>query len=236
MRNAKSTTTAVISRLCAILAFGAMANLSAGWVRADPPESKPAADAKPAEAKPAAAPVDSPEVKEVRDQLIDWDKNDAKMTLEQERKCYHTDNDKEAQFMDFVAHENWEESKTQQAVRDKWGPEAEAKFAHLLSGSTIEDDQVCDIKVDGNHAVATWSNIKDSTPLTLVKIDGKWLVDGHAMYEEAVKDDPAKAPEQHGTARIMKQATADIADGKFDDADGFLSDFKAKLGQSQDGN
>lgn len=184
----------------------------------------------------ADAPADNPEVKAVRDVLLDWDKNDAKWSLEQERKCYHTENDKEATYLDFVAHENWEEAKLQQAVRDKWGAEAEAKFAHFLTASTLEDDQVCEIKVDGDHATVTWADIKDSTPLAMIKVDGKWLVDGHAMYQEATKDDATKAPDMHPTGKVMKQAVADIAAGKFDDVDEFMADFKTKYTASPDEN
>jgi hypothetical protein len=184
----------------------------------------------------ADAPADTPEVKTLRDLLLDWDKNDAKWSLEQERKCYHTTTDKEATYLDYIAHENWEEAKLQQAVRDKWGADAEAKFAHFLSASTLEDDQVCEIKIDGDNATVTWANIKDSTPLKMVKVDGHWLVDGHALYEEAVKEDPTKAPNQPPMGKIMKQSAADIAAGKFDDIDEFMSDFKAKYTADPDGN
>jgi hypothetical protein len=206
-----------IFRVCAIVAFSAVATLCGTHAHAD-------------------APVDTPEVKAVRDLLLDWDKNDPKMSLEEARKCYHTTNDKEATFFDYIAHENWEEAKLQQAVRDKWGAQAEAKFAHYQGGSTLEDDQICQIKVDGDHATVTWPDIKDATPLQLIKVDGKWLVDGHALYEEAVKDDPTKAPAQPANAKLYKQAAADIVAGKFDDVDEFISDFKAKSAASTDGN
>jgi len=195
-------------------------------LRADAPATKPVA---------AADNGDSPEVKVVRDTLLDWDKNTFKHTLEQERKLYHTTNDREASFMDFVAHENWEESKTQEVVRQKWGAEAEAEFAHFLAGSTLEDDRNCKIKVDGDHATVTWENIKDSTPLHLIKVDGHWLVDGHAMYEEATKDDPTKEPDQIPTVKLMKQFAEDIKAGKYDDADAFMDDVKSKF-KPGDGN
>ena len=54
---------------------------------------------------------------------------------------------------------------------DKWGVDAEAKFAHLLSASTIDDDKQCTIKMDGDHATASWDNIPGSSPLSLVKVN-----------------------------------------------------------------
>jgi hypothetical protein len=184
--------------------------------------------------QPTILPVDTPEVKAVRDSLLQWDKDEGKMSLEEVRKLYHTDNDREAVYMDWLAHENWEEGKTEQAIRDKWGSAAAAEFAHLQDGSTYEDDQVCDIKVDGDRAVASW-NIKDSTPLPMIKVDGKWFVDGHAMFEQGLKDNPNMETDRQSTGKLMKSARDDIEQGKFDDADSFLADFKKKL-TSPDGN
>jgi hypothetical protein len=180
--------------------------------------------------QPTTKPVDTPEVKVVRDTLLQWDKDEGKMSLEQVRKLYHTDNDREAVYMDWLAHENWEEGKTEQAIRDKWGNAAAAQFAHLQDGSTFEDDQVCDIKVDDDRAVATW-NIKDFTPLPMIRVDGKWLVDGHAMFEQGLKGNPKMETDRQSTGKLMKSARDDIEQGKFDDADSFLADFKKKLGE-----
>ena len=219
----KPSTTSRLTLPRLILALGITAGLPCGVFAADAPATQP-----------AAANGDSPEVKIVRDTIIDWDKTVFKHTLEQERKLYHTSDEKEAKFMDFVAHENWEESKTQEIVRQKWGAEAETNFAHFFAGSTMADDKVCKIKVDGDHATISWDNIKDSTPLQLVKVDGHWLVDGHAMYEEATKDDPTKEPDQPPTAKLMKQFADDIKAGKYEDADAFMDDLKSKL--KADGN
>ena len=57
---------------------------AAPLLRADAPATQPAADAQ----------KDSPEVKVIRDIILDADKNDAKRTLEQVRKEYHTENEK----------------------------------------------------------------------------------------------------------------------------------------------
>jgi hypothetical protein len=213
--------------MTALVITGITLTALASMALADPPATQPGT-------QPGKPDADSPEVKAVRDQLVQWDKTQATNTLEQERKTYHTENDKEAQYLDFVAHDNWEEGKAQKAVRDKWGPDVEAKFAHIIGASTQEDDAVCGITVDGNSATATWDNIKGATPLKLIKVDGHWLVDGHALYAEAVKDDPNSPPVENPSGPMMKQVVKDIADGKFDDADSFLADFKAKLGQ--DGN
>ena len=208
-----------------ILTMGVATAIPCTSLRADAPATKPAA---------VADNGDTPEVKVVRDTLLDWDKNMFKHSLEEERKLYHTTNDKEATFMDSVAHQNWEESKTQEAVRQKWGAEAEANFAHFLQGSTLADDKVSKISVDGDHATVTWEKIEGSTPLPLIKVDGHWLVDGHAMYEEATKDDPTKEPEMPPTVKLMKQFADDIKAGKFEDADAFMDEFKSKL--KLDGN
>jgi hypothetical protein len=183
---------------------------------------------------PATQPSDAPEVKAIRDQLLDWDKKAPTMSLEETRKEFHSDNDKEARYLDFMAHESWEAAKTQQAVRDKWGAEAETRFAHLLGSSTAEDDQVCTIKVDGDHATVSWDNIKNSSPVAMIKVDGHWFADGHALYAQATADNPNQEPEQHPMGKVMKQAREDLTAGKFDDADAFIADFKSKIGA--DGN
>ena len=199
---------------------------------ADPPATRPAAIS----STQAAARDDTPEVKAIREVLIGWDKTTPKNSLEDERNSYHCDNQKEARFMDFLARENLEESRVQQAVRDKWGVEAEAKFAHFLGGTTLEDDRVCTIKIDGEHAQVNWDTISEGSPLPLIKVDSHWLVDVHALYAQAVKDDPTSEPQTHSAARVMKQAMADIVSAKFDGFDSFFDDFKGKYGSLPDGN
>jgi hypothetical protein len=178
--------------------------------------------------QPVGSPADSPDVKAIRDQLLKWDKEAADMSLEDMRKTYHTENDREAKYLDFVAHETWEACKTEKAVREKWGADADAKFSHSIGMSTFEDDQKADIKIDGDHATVTWS-YKESTPLSMIKVDGHWLNDAHAMFEAGLKEDPNIESEKHSQAKLMKQARDDISAGKFDDADAFIADFKTKL-------
>ena len=183
---------------------------------------------------PATQPADSPAMKEVRQQLLDWDKQTGKMSLEEVRKTFHTENDREATYFDWVAHEAWEASKTELAVREKWGPEGDAKFLHVQGGTTVEDDQACDINVDGNHAIASWK-IEGTTPLPMIKIDGHWLVDGHATFERLRKDDPNPETDKHDSAALMKQARQDIDSGKFDDVDSFIADFQKKATAAPEG-
>ena len=122
----------------------------------------------------------------------------------------------------------WEEGKTQFAVRSKWGPKTEAEFAHANSTDTIEDDQTAEIKVDGNTAVVIFTT-KEISPTSLIKVDGHWLVDIHAMFDLVIKDDPQGDKDHVSTGKLMKQLRADIAAGKFDDADSFINDFQARL-------
>jgi hypothetical protein len=186
--------------------------------------------------QPATAPVaDDPAVKEVRDTLLGWDKTGADMSLEQTRKLLHADNEREMLYADYLAHESWQETKTQEAVRRKWGSEIEAKFAHLCGSSTLEDDQAADIKVTGDHAAVNWP-IKELSTQYLVKVDGKWVVDIHPSFVAQLKDDPLLDKHHVHTARMMKQAAEDIVAGKYDDADSFLADIKEKLSEVGSGN
>jgi hypothetical protein len=184
---------------------------------------------------PTTAPIDSPAEKEVRQQIIAWDNDMPKMSLAECRKCYYTQTDREAVYTDWQAHENWEANKTEQAVRDKWGPEADAKFAHVAGYSSREDDAVCHIKVDGNRATLTW-DLKDMTPEILIKIDGHWLIDQHSEFADWLKTDPTMETDRRSTGKLMRQAREDIAGGKFDDADAFIADFKNKWENPQPEN
>jgi hypothetical protein len=184
---------------------------------------------------PATMPADSPAEKEVRQQMIAWDNDMPKMSLEQCRKCYYTQTEREATYADWQAHENWEANKTEQAVRDKWGPDADAKFAHIAGYSSREDDAVCHIKVDGNKATGTW-DLKDMTPEILIKIDGHWLIDQHSEFDDWLKTNPTMETDRRSTGKLMQQAREDIASGKFDDADAFIADFKNKWENPQPGN
>jgi hypothetical protein len=204
-----------------------------GWLmphalRADGPATQPAA-------APSTQPADSPDVKEVRQQLLQWDADEAKMSLVDYRKTYHTENDREAEYADYLAHDTWETGKTEQAVRDKWGADADQQFCRLVGFSTREEDAVCAIKVDGNHATASWDNIKDMKPEKLIKVDGHWLTDVHAMWDDWIAEDPTMETDRRPTGKLMKQARDDISDGKFDDADSFVKDLQAKM-QATDPN
>jgi hypothetical protein len=177
---------------------------------------------------PTTAPADSPAVKEVRDTFIDWNKKCAGWTLAQVRQIFHTTTDREAIFADFTAHEVWEESRTQRAVLEKWGAEVEAKFAHADGTDTVTDDLAADITVDGDHATVTFK-VKEIQAVPMIKVGGHWLMDMHAMCEGLEKANPDYDKNLTGTAKLMKQAAADITANKFDDADAFLADIKPKL-------
>jgi hypothetical protein len=198
-------------------------------LRADEPATQPAA------AVPSTQPADSADVKEVRQQMLEWDADLAKMSLADFRKTFHTENDREAEYADFLAHDTWEAGKTEQAVRDKWGADADQQFCRLVGFTTREEDATCTIKVDGNHAVASWDNIKDMKPEKMIKVDGHWQSDVHAMWDDWIAENPNMETDKNPIGKKMKQARDDIAAGKFDDADSFVGDLKAKM-QAPDAN
>jgi hypothetical protein len=183
--------------------------------------------ADPTATQPTTLPADTPAVAELRQQLLDWDVNTPKMSLEEFRKTFHTENEREATYCDFLAIDNLETLKTEQAVRDKWGPAADAKFAHMTGMSTAEDDRVCHISVDGNHATVSW-DLDGMKPEKFIKLDGHWLADNHTMFADWLKDDPTMETDKNPTGKLMKQVRSDIAADKYDDADGFIADFKKK--------
>ena len=183
--------------------------------------------ADPAATQPSTMAADTAEVKEIRRQLLELDNTMPKMSLEEVRKTFHTANNHEATYADYLAHEVWEANKTEQAIRDKWGPSADEKFARITQFTTREDDAVCHIAVDGNTAIVSW-DIKDMTPEKMIKEDGHWQMDMHAMWDDWIKNDPNLESDKRSTIKIMKQAREDIAAEKFDDADAFIADFKSK--------
>jgi hypothetical protein len=184
-----------------------------GTTRAEDPTTAPAGEA------------DKAAVKQIRESLEHWNKACADWSLADVRKIYHTENEREATYADYVAHECWEDAKTQKLVRDKWGAEAEAKFAHIFGTDTLEDDLSADITVNGDHATVQWKT-KDIQRTPMIKIDGNWVIDIHPIFQDALKNNPHVDENPLTTGKLMKQAATDIKDGKFDDADSFLADFK----------
>jgi hypothetical protein len=185
--------------------------------------------------QPTTRLADSPQVQAVREQLLAWDRDYPKMSLEECRKTYYTQSDREAVYCDWEAHESWEANKTEQAVRDKWGPEADAKFAHIIGYTSREDDAVCHIQVEGDHAIISW-DMKDMTPEKLVRVDGHWLIDMHSLFADRLKDDPNTETNRYSTGKMMARARQEIDSGKFDDADSFIADFKNKWDNPPPGN
>jgi hypothetical protein len=184
---------------------------------------------------PATQSAESAEIKEVRRAILDRDDAAPKMSLQDYRKTYFTQNDREAIFCDRQAHDAWEAGRTEEAVREKWGVAADAAFAHQCGFTSPEDDQVCHVKVDGDHAVISW-DLKGTEPEELIKVDGQWLTDMHAMFERHLKENPDFDSMRFPIAKLFKDARADIDSGKFDDVDSFLADFKTKMEMPQVGN
>jgi hypothetical protein len=172
--------------------------------------------------------ADTPAQKEVRDAMLNWDDNASKLSLADFRKTFHTENEREAVYADYAAHHEWEVLKTEMVIRQKWGPEADAQFAELMGFTTREQDLSAHIEVNGDHAVITW-DIKDSHPDHMIKVDGKWQDDIHGLWDDMVADNPNFETEHPATNPLMKQIRADIADGKYDDADSCIKDVKTKL-------
>jgi predicted RNA-binding protein Jag len=173
--------------------------------------------------------------KEVRDRMLDWDDNAFKLSLVDFRKTFYTENEREATYADYLAHDQWEVLKTEMAIRQKWGAEADAQFASMMGFTTREQDLAAHIEVTDNHAVITW-DIKDSRPDKMIKVDGKWLDDVHALWDQMLADDPNFETNHVTNAPLMKQIRADIADGKYDDADSCIKDIKTKLENPNPGN
>lgn len=118
--------------------------------------------------------------------------------------------------------------KTEQEVHNKWGPDADTQFCRVVESTTREEDQACDLKVDGDHAVATW-NIKGIQPEKLIKVDGHWMSDIHGMWNDWIAQNPSMESDKHPLGPTMKQARTEIEDGKFDDVDSFVRDLRMKM-------
>jgi hypothetical protein len=179
-------------------------------------------------AGPTSAPVaDAPGVHELRDTLVKWNTDCASWTEPEFRKLYHTVNPREATLTDFQARDDYEQSKTQKLIRDKWGPAAEARFAHLYLTDTAEDDQTADITITGDHALIIWK-VQDIEKTHMIKTAGRWLMNVHPTFEQELAADPNPKEDDVKIESLMRQATADITAGKYKTATAFLADFEPK--------
>jgi hypothetical protein len=185
---------------------------------------------------PTTAPIaDTPAVKELRDTLIQWNTVCSTWTEADYRKLYYTANPKESAHTDYEARQDWEQGKTQQLIREKWGPLIEARFAHAYSTDTIEDDQTAQITVNGDHATIVWQE-KVIEKTQMIKVDGHWLMDMHATFDRDLVEDPEPEKDGEKMENLMKQCAADIAVGTFKDPNAFIRDFEKKYDLLMDGD
>jgi hypothetical protein len=185
---------------------------------------------------PTTAPsADTPDVKELRDTLIGWNKVCSTWTEADYRKLYYTTSAKESTHTDYEARQDWEQGKAQQLVRDKWGPIIEARFAHAYSTDTIEDDQTAQITIDGDHATIVWQE-KVIEKTKMIKVDGHWLMDMHATFDRDLLEDPEPDKDGMKMESLMRQCAADIAAGTFKTANAFISDFEKKYDELMNGD
>ena len=175
---------------------------------------------------PAAASADE---RAVRDRLLAFTRDFPTDTLAQVRATLYDKTDAEQKYDDAVAHYVWRTNQTMKAVRDKFGPEAEGKFGHLVGMDTVEQDRAATIHVTGDHATVDYPD-KALTADHFIRVDGQWLLDGPTYYADAVKNNSTTV--DAGSVEAMHQAGLDVTAGKYADVAALIADVKDTLGSA----
>jgi hypothetical protein len=106
--------------------------------------------------------------------MLGWHIED--WTSAEAQKAYHATTDEQKKLAQAMSEQLVAEAKLQKAVRDKWGKDAEATFAHLIGGTTHEDDQAATETGDGDHAIIHWS-VDGVGPMFMVRVNNQWKID-----------------------------------------------------------
>lgn len=95
--------------------------------------------------------------------------------IEQDLAYYRATNEQEKKLAQAIAQADVALAKLQKAVEQKFGKELAVAVVHAASAQDVSDIDAATEKVDGDKAVIEWKR-KDSQPLTMVKVEGKWKV------------------------------------------------------------
>jgi hypothetical protein len=123
--------------------------------------------------EPESKPADS--AKSPKETLKEEDAVARAGNVEQDLAFYRATNAQEKKLAQAIADADVALAKLQKAVEQKFGKELAVAVVHAAGAQDIADIAAATEKVDGDKAVIEWKR-KDSQPLTMVKVDGKWKV------------------------------------------------------------
>lgn len=121
------------------------------------------------ESKPADA-AQSP-----KEMLKDEDAAARAGNVERDLSFYRATDEKEKKLADAIAHADVELAHLQKAVEQKFGKELGQAVVHAAGAQDLDDVEAANVKIEGDKATVEWKR-KDSQPLSLVKVDGKWKI------------------------------------------------------------
>jgi hypothetical protein len=122
---------------------------------------------------PESKPADS--AKSPKETLKEEDAVARAGNVEQDLAFYRATNAQEKKLAQAIANADVALAKLQKVVEQKFGKELAIAVVHAASAQDVSDIDAATEKVDGDKAVIDWKR-KDSQPLTMVKVDGKWKV------------------------------------------------------------
>jgi hypothetical protein len=170
----------------------------------------------------------------VQDQMAKWQDEFDQDTPEQVIPEYsaHTDQQR-AMARDFADY-GVASNQIIEHARAKFGPVVEMAVAHATYSDCRDDDKSATIKIDGDHATVTFKS-DNITQLLMVKEDGRWKVDlaGYEKLYGANSSIRDMLDETRQSTAIMKQADADLAQGKYDSGFALITDLTNKLNAVQ---
>lgn len=123
--------------------------------------------------EPASNPADAS--KSPKQTLKDEDAVARAGKAEDDLAYYRATNEQEKKLAQAIADADVALAKLQKAVDQKFGKELAVAVVHAAGAQDLDDIDAATEKVDGDKAVIEWKR-KDSAPLTMVKVDGKWKV------------------------------------------------------------
>ena len=152
-------------------------------------------------AEPESKPADS--AKSPKETLRAEDAAAKSGNLEEDLAFYRAGNDQEKKLAHAIAEADVALARLQKAVEQKFGKELGVAVVHAAGAQDVSDIDAAKEKTSGDKATIEWKR-KDSQPITMVKVDGKWKISLSDLIEGM------DAKEVGELTDAMKQLTAQL--------------------------
>jgi len=152
-------------------------------------------------AEPESKPADS--AKSPKETLKEEDAAARAGNLDQDLAFYRATSEQEKKLAQAIAEADVALARLQKAVEQKFGKELGVAVVHAAGAQDVGDIDAAKEKVNGDKATIEWKR-KDSQPLTMIKVDGKWMISRSDLVEGM------DAKEVGGLTDAMRQLTAQL--------------------------